>query len=169
MFQVLQNSRPEILDSLRSRALGTVIEQAGGDLPKLFTSLKDIAKQVNLSLSPTHDRIKRLEMDNYIKGYVGILNRKKLNLGLMVHCQVTLEKQNRSNFSEFEQSIKEFPEVISCHLVSGNFDYYLNVISEDVESYNRFYQEKLAVLPSVAHISSLFVMDEIKTTTSLPL
>ena len=132
-------------------------------------TLKDIAEQVNLSLSPTHDRIKRLEMDNYIKGYVGILNRKKLNLGLMVHCQVTLEKQNRSNFSEFEQSIKEFPEVISCQLVSGNFDYYLNVISEDVESYNRFYQEKLAVLPSVAHISSLFVMDEIKTTTSLPL
>ena len=132
-------------------------------------TLKDIAEQVNLSLSPTHDRIKRLEMDGYIKGYVGILNRKKLNLGLMVHCQVTLEKQNRSNFSEFEQSIKKFPEVISCHLVSGNFDYYLNVISEDVESYNRFYQEKLAVLPSVAHISSLFVMDEIKTTTSLPL
>jgi Lrp/AsnC family transcriptional regulator len=132
-------------------------------------TLKDIAEQVNLSLSPTHDRVKRLEMDGYIKGYVGILNRKKLNLGLMVHCQVTLEKQNRSNFSEFEKSIKEFPEVISCHLVSGNFDYYLNVISEDVESYNRFYQEKLAVLPSVAHISSLFVMDEIKTTTSLPL
>ena len=132
-------------------------------------TLKDIAEQVNLSLSPTHDRIKRLEMEGYIKGYVGILNRKKLNLGLMVHCQVTLEKQNRSNFSEFEKSIKEFPEVISCHLVSGNFDYYLNVISEDVESFNRFYQEKLAVLPSVAHISSLFVMDEIKTTTSLPL
>lgn len=132
-------------------------------------TLKDIAEQVNLSLSPTHERIKRLEMEGYIKGYVGILNRKKLNLGLMVHCQVTLEKQNRSNFSEFEKSIKEFPEVISCHLVSGNFDYYLNVISEDVESFNRFYQEKLAVLPSVAHISSLFVMDEIKTTTSLPL
>ena len=62
-------------------------------------TLKDIAEQVNLSLSPTHDRIKRLEMDGYIKGYVGILNRKKLNLGLMVHFQVTLEKQNRSNFS----------------------------------------------------------------------
>ncbi len=132
-------------------------------------TIKDIAEQVNLSLSPTHDRIKRLEMDGYIMGYVGILNRKKLNLGLLVHCQVTLEKQNRTNFTEFENSICEFPEVISCHLVSGNFDYYLNVVSEDVESYNKFYQEKLAVLPSVAHISSLFVMDEIKTTTSLPL
>jgi Lrp/AsnC family transcriptional regulator len=132
-------------------------------------TIKEIAEQVNLSLSPTHDRLKRLELEGYIKGYVGILNRKKLNLGLLVHCQVTLEKQNRENFSSFEASIKEFPEVISCHLVSGNFDYYLNVVSADVESYNRFYQEKLAVLPSVAHISSLFVMDEIKTTTALPL
>jgi Lrp/AsnC family transcriptional regulator len=100
---------------------------------------------------------------------VGLLNRKKLNLGLLVHCQVTLEKQTSQNFSEFEAAIKAFPEVISCHLVSGNFDYYLNVLSADVESYNRFYQEKLAVLPSVAHISSLFVMDEIKSTTALPL
>ena len=56
-------------------------------------TIKDIAEQVNLSLSPTHDRIKRFEMDGFIKEYVGILNRKKLNLGLMVHCQVTLEKQ----------------------------------------------------------------------------
>jgi Lrp/AsnC family transcriptional regulator len=132
-------------------------------------TLKEIAEQVNLSLSPTHDRLKRLESDGYIKGYVGLLDRKMLNLGLLVHCQVTLEKQNRKNFSAFETAIKAFPEVISCHLVSGNFDYYLKVLSMDVESYNRFYQEKLAVLPSVAHISSLFVMDEIKSTTALPL
>ena len=132
-------------------------------------TLKEIAEQVNLSLSPTHDRVKRLESDGYIHGYVGLLNRKKLNLGLLVHCQVTLEKQNRKYFTEFEAAIKAFPEVMSCHLVSGNFDYYLNVLSTDVESYNRFYQEKLAVLPSVAHISSLFVMDEIKSTTALPL
>lgn len=155
-------------------AVKTTIDQIDLRLLKIIQAnsqktIKEIAEQVNLSLSPTHDRLKRLEMEGYIQGYVGILNRKKLNLGLMVHCQVTLEKQNRENFSSFEASIKEFPEVISCHLVSGNFDYYLNVLSADVESYNRFYQEKLAVLPSVAHISSLFVMDEIKATTALPL
>lgn len=155
-------------------AVKTTIDQIDLRLLKIIQAnsqktIKEIAEQVNLSLSPTHDRLKRLEMEGYIQGYVGILNRKKLNLGLMVHCQVTLEKQNRENFSSFEASIKEFPEVISCHLVSGNFDYYLNVLSADVEGYNRFYQEKLAVLPSVAHISSLFVMDEIKATTALPL
>jgi Lrp/AsnC family transcriptional regulator len=131
-------------------------------------TLKEISEQVNLSLSPTHDRVKRMESDGYIQGYVALLNRKKLNLGLLVHCQVTLEKQNRKNFREFEEAILAFPEVTSCHLVSGNFDYYLNVVSADVASYNHFYQEKLAVLPSVAHISTLFVMDEIKQTTALP-
>ncbi|MEN9959992.1 MAG: hypothetical protein RL045_242 [Bacteroidota bacterium] len=150
------------LDALDIRILKIIQENSQ-------KTLKEIAEQVNLSLSPTHDRMKRLEADGYIKGYVALLNRKKLNLGLLVHCQVTLEKQTRQNFSEFEKAIKAFPEVISCHLVSGNFDYYLNVLSADVESYNRFYQEKLAVLPSVAHISSLFVMDEIKSTTALPL
>jgi Lrp/AsnC family leucine-responsive transcriptional regulator len=132
-------------------------------------TLKEIARKVNLSLSPTHDRIRNMELEGYILGQVALLNRKKLNLGLLVHCQVTLEKQNRKNFKEFEEAIKGFPEVISCHLVSGNFDYYLNVVSVDVESYNKFYQGKLAVLPSVAHINSLFVMDEIKQTTELPI
>ncbi|MHA8060959.1 Lrp/AsnC family transcriptional regulator [Aquirufa beregesia] len=131
--------------------------------------LKEIASQVNLSLSPTHDRIRKMEKDGYIMSYVGLLNRKMLDLGLLVHCQVTLEKQNRKNFKEFEQAVQAFPEVLSCHLVSGNFDYYLMVVSADVESYNRFYQEKLAVLPTVAHINSLFVMDEIKQSTELPI
>jgi Lrp/AsnC family leucine-responsive transcriptional regulator len=84
-------------------------------------------------------------------------------------CQVTLDKQTKSHFSEFEKTIAQFPEIISCSLVSGSFDYYLKLVTKDVETYNQFYQEKLAVLPMVAHINSLFVMDEIKVTTALPL
>ena len=132
-----------------------------------LATLKDISKQVNLSLSPTHDRVKRLEAEGYIQQYVALLDRKKLELGLVVHCQVTLDKQTKSHFSEFEQTIAQFPEIISCSLVSGSFDYYLKLVTKDVETYNQFYQEKLAVLPMVAHINSLFVMDEIKITTAL--
>jgi Lrp/AsnC family transcriptional regulator len=134
-----------------------------------LAKIKDISAAINLSMSPTHDRIKRLEQEGYIQNYVALLDRKKIELGLIVHCQVTLDKQTRNNFSEFEQVILKFPEVISCSLVSGNFDYYLKLVTKDVETYNKFYQEKLAVLPMVAHINSLFVMDEIKTTTELPL
>ena len=134
-----------------------------------LATLKDISAAINLSVSPTHDRIKRLEAEGVISNYVALLHRKKIDLGLIVHCHVTLDKQTRNNFSEFEQIIAQYPEVISCSLVSGNFDYFLKLVSKDVETYNKFYQEKLAVLPMVAHINSLFVMDEIKTTTALPL
>ena len=110
-----------------------------------------------------------MEADGVIDNYVALINRKKINLGMVVFCHVTLDKQTKNNFAEFEQIILKFDEIISCSLVSGSFDYYLKVVSKDVETYNQFYQEKLAVLPMVAHINSLFVMDEIKTTTALPL
>ena len=150
------------LDGMDTAILG-ILQKNG------LAKIKDISAAINLSMSPTHDRIKRLEHEGYIQNYVALLDRKKIELGLIVHCQVTLDKQTRNNFSEFEQVILKFPEVISCSLVSGNFDYYLKLVTKDVETYNKFYQEKLAVLPMVAHINSLFVMDEIKTTTELPL
>jgi Lrp/AsnC family transcriptional regulator len=134
-----------------------------------LAKLKDISNSINLSVSPTHDRIKRMEGDGVIQKYVALIDRKKIELGMVVFCHVTLDKQTKNNFAEFEQTILQFDEVVSCSLVSGSFDYYLKVVSKDVETYNKFYQEKLAVLPMVAHINSLFVMDEIKTTTSLPL
>lgn len=134
-----------------------------------LAKLKDISNAINLSVSPTHDRIRRMESEGVIQNYVALIDRKKMELGMVVFCHVTLDKQTKNNFAEFEQTILQFDEVVSCSLVSGSFDYYLKVISKDVESYNKFYQEKLAVLPMVAHINSLFVMDEIKTTTALPL
>ena len=134
-----------------------------------LAKLKDISNSINLSVSPTHDRIKRMEGDGVIQKYVALIDRKKIELGMVVFCHVTLDKQTKNNFAEFEQTILQFDEVVACSLVSGSFDYYLKVVSKDVETYNKFYQEKLAVLPMVAHINSLFVMDEIKTTTSLPI
>ena len=134
-----------------------------------LAKLKDISNSINLSVSPTHDRIKRMESDGVIQKYVALIDRRKIELGMVVFCHVTLDKQTKNNFAEFEQTILQFDEVVSCSLVSGSFDYYLKVVSKDVETYNKFYQEKLAVLPMVAHINSLFVMDEIKTTTSLPI
>ena len=134
-----------------------------------LATLKDISTSVNLSVSPTHDRIKRMETEGVIQKYVALIDRKKIELGMVVFCHVTLDKQTKNNFAEFEQTILQFDEVVACSLVSGSFDYYLKVVSKDVETYNKFYQEKLTVLPMVAHINSLFVLYEIKTTTSLPI
>ena len=113
-------------------------------------TLKDIAQQINLSLTPVHDRVKRLQQEGIIEKYVTILNKKKLGQNLTVYCQVT-------------------PEVVECNFVSGSFDYMLKILVPDMESYHQFHQQKLSVLSGVSLIHSFFVMSEVKSTTVLPI
>jgi DNA-binding Lrp family transcriptional regulator len=132
-------------------------------------TIKEISQKINLSMTPTHDRIKRLEQEGVIDKYVTILNKKMLGNPMMVYCNITLDKQQKNHFEEFEEAIKQFPEVIECSVISGSFDYLLKVIVKDMSAYNEFYQKKLSDLQSVAHISSSFVMSEVKSTTVIPL
>lgn len=132
-------------------------------------TIKEIASRINLSITPVHDRIRKLEREGYIDRYVALLNRKKLGKSLVVYCNVTLDKQRKESFEEFNATVSQLPEVVECSVVSGNFDYLLKVIAVDVEGYNTFYQQNLSVLKSVSHISSFFVMSEVKRTTELPL
>ncbi|AEI46630.1 Lrp/AsnC family transcriptional regulator [Runella slithyformis] len=132
-------------------------------------TIKEIAADINLSITPVHDRIKKLEREGVIEKYVTILNKKRLGKGLTVYCNVTLDKQQRENFQEFNEAMLQMPEVVECCVVSGTFDYLIKIIATDVESYHTFYQEKLATLKAISHISSFFVMSEVKSTTSLPI
>ena len=132
-------------------------------------TMKEIASKINLSQTPVHDRIRKLEREGYIDRYVCLLNRRKLRKSLLVYCQVTLDKQRKESFEEFNEAIGGMSEVLECCVVSGNFDYFLKVVTDDVEAYHHFYQQKLSVLGSVQHISSYFAMSEIKSTTELPL
>jgi DNA-binding Lrp family transcriptional regulator len=132
-------------------------------------TIKEIAAEIHLSITPIHDRIKKLEREGVIEKYVTILNRKKLNKGLVVYCNVTLDKQQQENFREFNEVMLQMPEVVECCVVSGTFDYLIKIVATDVESYHAFYQEKLASLRAISHISSFFVMSEVKSTTALPI
>ena len=132
-------------------------------------TLKDIAQKINLSITPIYDRVKRLEKDGYIEKYVAILNKQKTGNNLIVYCQVTLVRQTIDLSGAFNDAIMNFPEVIECNFVSGEFDYLLKVILPDMDSYHYFHQKKLSVLPSVALINSYFAIKEIKDTTVLPI
>lgn len=132
-------------------------------------TIKEMANAINLSITPIHERIKRLQNDGIIEKYMVVLDKKKLGKWLQVHCQVTLDKQTQYNFIDFEESVKNFSEVVECSVVSGGFDYLLKILVEDMEAYNIFYQSKLAVIESVAHINSFFVMKEVKNNMELPL
>ena len=132
-------------------------------------TLKDIANKINLSLTPVHDRVKRLEKEGIIEKYVSILDKKKLGKNIMVYCQVTLVKQTFEVSEGFNQSILDMPEVVECNFISGSFDYMLKIVLPNMESYHHFHQKKLSVLPGVSLISSFFIISEVKSTTVLPI
>lgn len=132
-------------------------------------TLKDIANEINLSLTPVHDRVKRLEREGYIEHYVALLNKKKVGNHLTVYCQVTLLKQTIDLSEAFNAAILLLPEVVECSFVSGNFDYLLKVVLPDMESYHDFHQKKLSILPQVALINSFFIIREVKNTTAIPI
>ncbi|MFM2369464.1 MAG: hypothetical protein RL619_1770 [Bacteroidota bacterium] len=151
-----------ILDETDKKILRLLQEDA-------HLTLKDIANQINLSLTPVHDRVKRLEKEGIIEKYVSILNKKKLGKNLTVYCQVTLVKQNYDISEGFNQAILNMLEVVECNFVSGNFDYMLKIVLPDMESYHYFHQKKLSVLPEVSLINSFFIISEVKSTTVLPI
>jgi len=130
-------------------------------------TIKEIASRINLSVTPVHERIRKMEREGFIDKYVCLLNRRKLGKSLLVYCHVTLDKQRKESFEDFNQAIAGMQEVLECSIVSGNFDYMLKVVVEDAEAYNQFYQLKLSALKSVLHISSYFVISEIKYTTGI--
>ncbi|GAB3940126.1 Lrp/AsnC family transcriptional regulator [Spirosoma harenae] len=131
-------------------------------------TIHDIGRQINLSKTPVHERIKRLEREGVIERYVTLVDKKKLGHLFMVYCQVTLDRQTRDSFTAFEVDVRKLPEVLECNRVSGTFDYLLKIVSRDMDTYNHFYQEKLSVIPGTLHISSFFVMSEIKNSTVIP-
>ncbi len=130
-------------------------------------TLKDIANEINLSLTPVHDRVKRLEKEGYIEKYVAILNKKKLGNSLTAYCHVTLIKQTIDLSGAFNEAILNLPEVVECNFISGSFDYILKVVLPDMESYHNFHQKKLSILPQVALINSFFIINEVKNTTAI--
>jgi Lrp/AsnC family transcriptional regulator, leucine-responsive regulatory protein len=132
-------------------------------------TIKEISAAVNISLTPVHERIKKMQNEGIIDKYVTLINKKKLDKSLIVYCNITLNKQAADDFKVFNEAIQLLPEVVECSVVSGAFDYILKVILADMDAYYAFHQSKLATINCVAQINSFFVMNEVKYTTAIPL
>ena len=130
---------------------------------------KELAQKVGLSVTPTYERIKRLEQRGYIKQYVAILDRKLINKNLMVISFVSLLLHSRDMQIEFEKSVIEYPEVIECFHVTGSYDYQLKVVVSDMEEYQSFIKNKLSSINNIANVQSSFVMNSLKDTTAIPI
>jgi DNA-binding Lrp family transcriptional regulator len=127
-------------------------------------TVKEIADQINLSTTPVHERIKRLESQGVIKQYATLLQPAKVQKGLMVICYVSLKQHNKNAGAKFIKSILEMPEVIECYNISGEFDFMLKVVAEHMDDYYHFHVNKLSQAENIGHLQSVFVMGVIKET-----
>ena len=122
---------------------------------------KEIASQIGLTVTPTYERIKRLERDGVITKYTIELDRKKVGKNLQVFCHVSLKEHNLELLRQFEKKIIILPEVSACYHIAGDHDYALLIEVPDMESYEKFLRGKLATIPSIGNVQSSFVMNEI--------
>ncbi|KQM37668.1 Lrp/AsnC family transcriptional regulator [Chryseobacterium sp. JJR-5R] len=130
-------------------------------------TVKELAKEVNLSASPVFERVKRLEQEGYIKKYAAVLDAEKLNLGLTVYCQLKLKSNDSYLAIEFEREILKIEEVAECYSISGDFDFLLKVYVQDMKEYQNFVFNILGAVPSIGSTHSTFVMAQVKNTYGL--
>ncbi len=123
---------------------------------------KEIAAQVGLTVTPTYERIKRLERFGVIQGYTVRLNKDKVGRGLRVFCQVSLKEHNSDLLEVFEAEVVSLDEVASCYHIAGNHDYALLIEVSNMEEYENFLKFKLASIPYIGNVQSSFVMSAIK-------
>ncbi len=130
-------------------------------------TIKEISEKVHLSTTPVHERIRRMELNGVIKQYATIVNGAMVKKGLMVICYVSLRQHSKNAGAKFIKSILEMNEVIECLTISGEFDFMLKVVEENMDAYYDFHVNKLSEIENVGNVQSVFVMGVIKQTLQL--
>jgi Lrp/AsnC family transcriptional regulator, leucine-responsive regulatory protein len=129
----------------------------------------DLADLVGLSPSPCLRRVKRLEREGYIEGYRAALRRERVGLGFSVFVGVKIDGHANERALLFEKAVMAMPEVIACHMISGDADYLLEVVVPDLEGYQQFLVGKLLNLPMVREVRSNIAIQTLKAGAPLPL
>jgi len=128
-----------------------------------------LADRIGLSATPCLRRVKALEDAGVIKKYRADLDRTKAGLGLTVMLGVKVDGHRDENATSIQNAFQEMPEVISCHIISGESDFLLEVVVPDLQGYERFLLGKLMKLPMVKDVRSNFVIRTIKDREALPI
>ena len=129
----------------------------------------DLAEAVHLSPSACLRRVRRLEEGGSIDRYVALVDPSAIGLGTDVFVEITLVGQDEGTLEEFERAVSERPEIMSCHLMAGDFDYLVHVVVRDVADYEVLHRPHLAQLPGVARMVSSFALRPICDRTAVPL
>ena len=128
---------------------------------------KQLANELNLSVTAVFERIKKLERQKIIKKFVALVDKKIVKKDFIVLCHVKLIQHKKEYISQFETEIKRFPEILECFHVSGDSDYILKIGLRDIQEYREFMVSKLTSMEHIASTQSSFVIEEVVNTTSI--
>ncbi|MCP1169460.1 Lrp/AsnC family transcriptional regulator [Limimaricola litoreus] len=127
-----------------------------------------LSEKVNLSPSACHRRVRALEEVGLIRGYVALLDPRKLGRPVTVFVEITLSGQADELLEAFETAVARIPDVLECHLMAGTADYLLKVVARDSEDFAQIHRRHLARLPGVQTMQSSFALRTVRRTTALP-
>ena len=128
-----------------------------------------LSEQVNLSPSQCSRRLQRLEQSNMVEAYVTQLNASQLGYQVTAFVSVTLNKNLPNASQTFQRAIEQMPTILECYSVTGDADFWLKVISEDLPSLSNFLTESLAGLDVVRDLTSTLVLNRVKNSPAIPL
>ena len=129
---------------------------------------QELAEKVGMSSSATWRRVKSLEDSGVIERYTAIVNARKAGFGLASIVHVTLARHEQTHVEHFVREVLQHPEVLECYATSGEADFHLRVVVEDIDAYNAFLDGFIFKLPGVSQVRSNIVLKEIKADTALP-
>jgi Lrp/AsnC family transcriptional regulator, leucine-responsive regulatory protein len=132
-------------------------------------AISELAARVNLSTTPCSERVKRLEREGIIMGYYARLNPEMLERNLLVFLKIKLSAKSGDVFDQVARNLTEIPEVLECHLISGDFDYLVKARLKEMSAYRRLLGDLLKKLPASASSHSYVVMEEVKESLYLDL
>ncbi len=124
---------------------------------------KEIAQQLNLSVTPTYERIKKLENNGIIRKYVALINPEKVGQNIQAYCYVTLKMHSQEILKKFEQECTALSEVIECHYIAGQYDFMLKIVATDMKTYHAFMTKKLSAIENIGSWQSSFILSTVKS------
>ncbi len=130
---------------------------------------KELSNKLILSITAVYERIKKLEKAGVIEKYVALVNKDKVNKSFVVFCSIKLLQHTQDYVVKFERDVAKLGEVVECYHISGDYDYLLKVLVEDMEAYREFMVKKLTTIDHIGSTHSAFMISEVKHTTVINL
>jgi len=128
---------------------------------------KKLSIKLNLSVTAVYERIKKLEREGILKKYVALVNKDKVDKSFIAFCHIKLVQHSQDYVVKFEKEITKLNEIMECYHISGDYDYLLKVVVEDMESFREFMVNSLTKIDHIGSTHSMFMINEVKHTTAI--